>query len=75
MTRSELVRSLRLLSSGTVAVAIGSSRYVVIDRAISNAIIYASETATDEEITPCCTLADVLSFLTAHKDNQPAWII
>lgn len=75
MTRSELVRSLRLLSSCTIASAIGSSRYSVIDRAISNAIIYASETATEEEIAPCCTLADVLSFLTAHKDSQPAWII
>ena len=68
MTRSELTRFLRTLTSGTVAGAIGSDNYVIIDRSVTGAILYAIEQATDEETAPIEELEDVLAFLVAHKD-------
>lgn len=47
-TRAQTVRALSTLSSGTIARMIGSNKYSVIDRMISNAIIYASEIMSDE---------------------------
>lgn len=47
-TRKETVRALSTLSSGTIARMIGSNKYAVIDRMISNAIIYAAEIMSDE---------------------------
>lgn len=73
MTRSELIRALRLMTSGTVAVAIGCDKYAVIDRAVINAVLYASEKASDAEIAAINDLSDTLSFLTAHKDYTPSW--
>ena len=68
MTRSELTRFLRTLTSGTVAGAIGSDKYVVIDRSVTGAILYTIEQATDEETAPIEELDDVLAFLVDHKD-------
>lgn len=73
MTRSELTSHLRTLSSGTIAQAIGSTSYRIIDRSMSSAIIYATEQATDAEIAPIDDLSGILSFLTAHKDYAPSW--
>lgn len=74
MTRKELVTHLSTLSSGTIARAIGSDRYIIIDRAIGNAIIYAAEVAPDAEIEAAEGFAGVLSFLTAHKDEKPRYL-
>lgn len=73
MTRSELTNHLRSLSSGTIAHAIGSDRYSVIDRSVSSAILYAIEQASEDEIKPLTGLDGVLSFLSAHKDYNPSW--
>lgn len=73
MTRPELLHALRTMSSGTIASAIGSCKYAVIDRAATSATLYASEKAPDEEIDAVSDLADVLGFLVAHKDYRPAW--
>lgn len=73
MTRSELVTHLRTLSSGTIAQAIGSTSYRIIDRSVSNAIIYAAEQAAEGEIAMIDDLAGILTFLTEHKDFCPSW--
>lgn len=67
MTRSELTIGLRSLSAGTIANAIGSNKYAVIDRAVSSAILYAIEQAAEDEIKPLDGLSGILSFLAAHK--------
>lgn len=73
MTRSELTRSLRTLSSGTIASAVGSDKYIIIDRSVTGAILYAIEKATEEETAPITELEDVLAFLVAHKNyHSPA---
>lgn len=59
MTRSELTYHLRTLSSGTIAQAIDSTSYRIIDRSLSNAIIYATEQATDAEIAPIDDLSGI----------------
>lgn len=66
MTRSELIRHLNTLSSGTIADTIGSSKYTIIDRAINSAVIYAAEEATEAELSPIESLADILGFLKRH---------
>ena len=68
MTRSELTRFLRTLTTGTIAGAIDSDKYVVIDCSVTAAILYAIEKATEEETAPIKELEDVLAFLVAHKD-------
>ena len=68
MTRAELLRELRCVSSGTVASAIGSARYAVIDRVMSNVSLYAADVATGDEIARLEGLAGVLDFIVAHKD-------
>lgn len=73
MTRSELTAHLRSLSAGTIASVIGSDRYAVIDRSVSSAILYAIEQASEDEIKPLSDLADILSFLSAHRDYNPSW--
>ena len=73
MTRSELTTQLRSLSAGTIASAIGSDRYAVIDRSVCSAILYAAEQATEDEIKPISSLADILSFLKSHTDYRPFW--
>lgn len=73
MTRPELLQNLRSLSAGTIADVIGSDRYTVIDRAITGAILYASEQATDTEIESVKTFADVLTFLSEHRSYNPSW--
>lgn len=75
MTRSELTNQLRSLSAGTIARAIGSDRYAIIDRSVSAAIIYAEEQASESEISGIDDLAGVLSFLVAHKDYRPTWCV
>jgi hypothetical protein len=47
MSRKEVVQYLNRLSSGTIAVIIGNSKYSAIDRAINKAILYASEIKSD----------------------------
>ena len=75
MTRKELIHHLTTLSSGTIARAIGSNRYILIDRAINNAVLYAARSAPDEEITAVDdNLAGKLSFLATHKDEKPAFL-
>ena len=74
MTRKELIHHLTTLSSGTIARAIGSDRYILIDRAINNAVIYAADAAPDAEISATEGFAGVLSFLAAHKDEKPAFL-
>ena len=46
--KGNLLRSLRTLSSGTIASLIGSDRYSVIDRASSTAIMYAAALPEEE---------------------------
>jgi len=47
-TRAQTVRALSTLSSGTISRMIGSNKYAIIDRWISNAVIYAAEIMSDE---------------------------
>lgn len=72
MTRSELTRYLRTLTSGTIASAIGSDKYVVIDRSITGAILYTIEQATEEETAPIEELDEVLAYLVAHRNYHSA---
>lgn len=71
LTRAELTRSLRTLSSGTIAQVIGSDRYADIDRAVTAAILYAIEKATEDEIKRLKGFPGVLSFLAEHRDYSP----
>lgn len=68
MTRSELTRYMRTLTSGTIAATIGSDKYIVIDRAVTGAILYTIKKATEEETAPIEHIEDVLTFLNAHKN-------
>lgn len=68
MTRYELTLKLRTLTSGTIANAIGSDKYVVIDRSVTGAILYTIEQATEEETALIEELDEVLAYLVAHKD-------
>ena len=74
MTRQELKQTIRTLSSGTIAHAVNSTRYSVIDKAVNNAVIYASEQASDAEIAACTELEDVLSFIREHQNYRPSWL-
>ena len=66
MDRQELCWNLRTMSSGTIANIVGSPKYVVIDRAITNATLYAYEHATDAEIEAVKNYADICNFVRDH---------
>ena len=74
MTKAELNKTIFTMPSGTVASAVGSSKYLLIDRAVSSSILYLSEKATDAEIATCTELEDVLTFINDHKDYCPSWM-
>lgn len=74
MTRSELTQYLLTMSSGTIAKAIGSTSYRMIDRAITSAILYAYEQASEDEIKACNELDDIIQFINKHKDYSPTWL-
>ena len=69
MTRSELVHHLRTLSSGTIALATCQTCYPIIERMQSSAVIYASEHASDEEISMVHDFADIIRFFCEHNRN------
>lgn len=66
MTRKELGRSLLTLSAGTIADIIGSDKYIIIDRAINTATLYAYEHAPDTEIESINDFSGVCSFVRDH---------
>lgn len=67
MSKSELIKTISGLSSGTIAVFIGCAKYTVIDHAASKAILYVA-TLTEDECNNVNTLEDICNiFLKANK--------
>lgn len=58
MTKGEILRNIRSMSSGTIANLIGNSKYVIIDRAATAAMERASA-LTDAECKAIETFEDI----------------
>lgn len=62
--KADLIHSINLLSSGTIAGFIGSSKYTLIDNAVSKAILYAAQ-LTEEECAAVQTMEDIANLFRA----------
>lgn len=62
--KADLIRSINLLSSGTIAGFVGSNKYSIIDNAVSKAILYAAQ-LTEEECAAVRTMEDIANLFRA----------
>lgn len=66
--KEKLIRDIRLMSSGTIAGIIGTTKYILIDQAASKALLYVSEKMTEQECAAIHTMEDICSvFLKAQE--------
>lgn len=66
--KSRVLHQLRNMSSGTIAGLIGSDRYMIIDRAATNAILYVSNTVSEDRCREIQTMEDLCKiFMEAQK--------
>ena len=65
--KGRVLHYLRNLSSGTLAGIVGSTKYAVLDRAASNALLYASRVLTEEECGAVRTMEDYTNLVLAAQ--------
>lgn len=66
--KGRVLHQLRSMSSGTIASLIGSDKYMIIDRAATNAILYVSTTVSEDRCRGIQTMEDICKiFLEAQK--------
>ena len=66
--KGNLMHRIRNMSSGTIAGIIGTTKYILIDRAASKALLYVSEKMTEQECAAVQTMEDICSvFLKAQE--------
>ena len=66
--KGRVLHPLRNMSSGTIAGLIGSDKYVIIDRAATTAVLYVSNTVSEDRCREIQTMEDLCSiFLEAQK--------
>ncbi|MBQ6599993.1 MAG: hypothetical protein IJH79_20805 [Lentisphaeria bacterium] len=66
--KGRVLHQLRNMSSGTIAGLIGSDKYVIIDRAATTAVLYVSNTVSEDRCREIQTMEDLCSiFLEAQK--------
>ena len=66
--KGRVLHQLRNMSSGTIAGLIGSDKYVIIDRAATTAVLYVSNTVSENRCREIQTMEDLCSiFLEAQK--------
>lgn len=66
--KGRVLHQLRNMSSGTIAGLIGSDKYMIIDRAATNAILYVSSELSEDRCREIRTMEDLCKiFLEAQK--------
>lgn len=69
--KGRVLHMLRNLSSGTIAGLIGSDKYMIIDRAATTAILYVSNTVSENRCRGVQTMEDLCNlFLEAQKMSE-----
>ena len=76
MTKSEAIMSIATLTSGTIAMIVGSSKYSVIDDFINRMIIKA-DSMSEDAFEECSNWQEVLITINATLDGaeRPNWYL